>query len=260
MIRQRVVSRVVLSLTVLFLVVAAVWAALLIRAEPATEGAPVTDQCPSAPAGAVRVEIDADGGLALGGAVVGPEDAAAGLVVRQGGGESFCDWLPLADRIASETETRVLLFDRRGEGASPGKADLSAEPDDVVTAVAWLRSQGTVSIGLLASGLGNASTYAALPDLSPTPCVVVSVSPVLQRLDGTGGVDGTALAKVPSNVWVVNETRNQAVVTNARRIATASRASPDHRLAIEAKASSLGLVRRFPEVADFVVDGVDSCR
>jgi hypothetical protein len=254
----------VLLATVLLLVAAALLAVRLIGVWPTTAAdSALTDQCDEVPAAAERLVLTAGDGFELGAAVVGPADASAGVVLRQGAGQTICDWLPLAGRISSETGTRVLLFDRRGRASSPGEADLTAEPDDLLTAAGWLREHGAERVGLIASSMGNSVQFAALPDLVPAPCVVVAVSPVLVSSDDHGEVDGTALAGVPDhvrrdNVWVVSESGNADVAAYAHQVADAS--GTEHLLLIDTDAHSIGLVRKFPEAADFIVEAVASCR
>ena len=260
MTRPRWLPGVVLGSTVLLLVVAAVWAWTLIQEERATSApdASLADQCDRVPADAERVTLEADDGFTLGAATVGPAGAKTGLVIRQGAGQTLCDWLPLAGRIAEEKNVRVLLFDRRGQGSSPGEGDLTAEPGDLATAVAWLDSHGASSVGVMASSMGNSVMFASLPDLDPAPCVVISVSPVLVSSDSHGEVDGTELVDLPDNVWVATETQNTLVAAAASDIAAA--ADTDHVLRVDTKAHSIGLVNRFPQVADFVVEAAGSCR
>lgn len=80
---------------------------------------PLAEQCDDVPATARRVTLRAEDGFELGAATVGPADAPVGVVLRQGAGQTICQWLPVADRVAADTGARVLLFDRRGFGSSP---------------------------------------------------------------------------------------------------------------------------------------------
>ena len=97
--------------------------------------------------------------------------------------------------IAEETGARVLLFDRRGRGSSPGEGNLSAEPGDTAVAVERLREDGVRRVVLAGSSMGNSIMFSAVPDLAPAPCAVVSISPVLVSSDGHGVVDGTGLGR-----------------------------------------------------------------
>ena len=257
--RGRVIlGRVVLAVTVLFLAAAALVAVDLIRTEPTLRaGAPLRDQCDQAPPDAERLVLTAEDGFRLGGALVGPEDAKVGLVLRQGAGQTICEWLPLAGRIADEAGARVLLFDRRGQGSSRGVGDLTAEAGDTTRAAAWLRAHGTTRVGLIASSMGNSVVFSAVPGLAMKPCVVVAISPVLVSSDRNGTVDGTPLTGLPENVWVVSETGNAQVATYAKRIR--KKTGTTHQLTINTQVHSIGLVRQFPEVADFVVEAASSC-
>lgn len=255
---RRLRTALVMVLAASLLVLAGAVAVRLLRGDPTyAVDTPLADQCPDVPADATRLVLVADDGVRLGAAVVGPAAATNGLVLRQGAGQTICEWLPLAGRIADETGTRVLLFDRRGRGSSPGEGNLPAETGDTLTAVDWLRDHGVDRVGLMASSMGNSVMFSTLPEVEPPPCVVVSVSPVLVSGDGHGTVDGAGLGGLPDNVWVVSETGNDAVAASAERIVAAS--GTDHYLPIDTDAHSFGLVRRYPEAADLIVDAVASC-
>lgn len=256
---RRLLGNVVLGACVLLLVVAGLWAWGLVRDDPPTYAVdtPLDEQCEEVPDDAQRLVLEADDGFQLGGATVGPA-GRRGLVLRQGAGQTICEWLPLAGRIAEETGVRVLLFDRRGRGSSPGAGDLTAEPGDIAVAVDRLRSQGVRSVGLMASSMGNSVAFAALEELDRPTCVLVSVSPVLVSSDGNGRVDGSTVVDLPPNVWVVTETGNTSVADYADAVVEAS--GTEHYLEIDTDRHSFGLIREHPEAADFVVEAVDSCR
>ncbi len=256
---RRLLGNAVLVACVLLLVVAGLWAWGLVRDERPTYAVdtPLDEQCDEVPDGAQRLVLDADDGFQLGAATVGPA-GRRGLVLRQGAGQTICEWLPLAGRIAEDTGTRVLLFDRRGRGSSPGDGDLTAEPGDIAAAVDRLRSQGVRKVGLMASSMGNSVTFAALEELDRRTCVLVSVSPVLVSSDANGTVDGSGLVDLPKRVWVVTETGNASVASYADSVVEAS--GTDHLLEIDTDDHSFGLLRDHPEAADFVVEAVASCR
>ncbi len=86
---------------------------------------PLADQCDQVPANASRITLTASDGRTLGAALVGPDDATVGVVLRQGASQRICEWLPWASQVASDTGARILLFDRRGRGSSPGEGDLT---------------------------------------------------------------------------------------------------------------------------------------
>jgi hypothetical protein len=71
---------------------------------------PLADQCDDVPSGASRVTVKADDGRTLGAALVGPRTASVGVVLRQGAGQTICDWLPWAG----------------GSGRRPGHASCSS--------------------------------------------------------------------------------------------------------------------------------------
>lgn len=226
--------------------------------EPTTA---LTSQCDDVPDGAQRITLTGADGFTLGAAVVGPEDAEVGLVLRQGASQKICEWLPWAGQVADETGTRVLLFDRRGRGSSPGEGDLSKEPSDTEIAVAYLRASGTPSVAVAASSMGNSIMFSALADISPDPCALISISPVLISGDSHGTVDGSALTDLPDNVWVTWEEGNAGVADGAKRIAdrAATEGSDVHTLPVDTDDHSRQLVLNHADVRDFLLAAVRSC-
>ncbi len=220
---------------------------------------PLTVQCDDVPADAERVTLTGVDGFTLGAALVGPSDAAVGLVLRQGASQKICEWLPWAGRVADETGARVLLFDRRGRGSSPGQGNLSAEPEDTRRAVAHLRSLGIEKVALAASSMGNSIMFATLPDLEPPPCAVLAISPVLTSGDSQGVVDGSALTGLPENVWVTWETEGPGVAANAARIVERVQPGEVHALPVDTHHHSRQLVLRHASVQRFFLEAVRSC-
>jgi pimeloyl-ACP methyl ester carboxylesterase len=222
----------------------------------------LSEQCDDVPSAAERVTMSRGDGMILGAALVGPEDAEIGVVLRQGAGQTLCQWLPWAGEVAEATGARVLLFDRRGQGSSPGESDLTAEPADLAGAAELLRRRGMDDVALVASSMGNSVMFSALGRLPTPPCALVAISPVLVSSDSHGTVDGTSMAGLPDNVWVTWEEQNGDVADNADLIQ--SRASdlgvPAPRLLpVDTDDHSIGLVHNHDEVRDFVVDAIDSC-
>jgi pimeloyl-ACP methyl ester carboxylesterase len=222
----------------------------------------LSEQCDDVPDEAERITLSRDDGMTLGAALVGPSDARVGVVVRQGAGQTICQWLPWAGDVAEATGAQVLLFDRRGRGSSPGEPDLIAEPADLASAVDMLRRRGVDEVALVASSMGNSVTFAALGQLPSPPCVLVAVSPVLVASDSHGTVDGTSMTGRPDDVWVTYEEQNSDIVANADFIE--SRAAeqgqpPPQLLPVDTDDHSIGLVENHEEVRDFVVDAIESC-
>jgi pimeloyl-ACP methyl ester carboxylesterase len=158
---------------------------------------PLAEQCDDVQTGAERITLVRDDGTTLGGALVGRPDAEVGVVLRQGAGQTICDWLPWASDLADATGVRVLLFDRRGRGSSPGEADLSAEPADLAAAADFLHRRGIEEVALAGSSMGNSVMFAALDQMAPAPCTIVAISPILVSSDSHGTVDGTPMARLP---------------------------------------------------------------
>jgi pimeloyl-ACP methyl ester carboxylesterase len=224
----------------------------------------LSEQCDDVPDDAERITLSRPDGMTLGAALVGPPDARIGVVLRQGAGQTICEWLPWAGELADATGARVLLFDRRGRGSSPGEADLTAEPADLAGAVTLLRDRGVDEVGLVASSMGNSVMFSALGhgQVSPPPCAVVAISPVLTSSDAAGTVDGASMEGLPDNVWVAYEKKNDSIIAGADLIE--SRADelgvpPPHLLPVDTADHSIGLVQNHDEVREFVVDAIGSC-
>jgi pimeloyl-ACP methyl ester carboxylesterase len=223
---------------------------------------PLADQCGDIPGGATRITIKRDDGMTLGGAVVGPSDAEVGVVLRQGAGQTICDWLPWASIVARHTGARVLLFDRRGRGSSPGEGDLTAEPGDLVAAVDLLRHEGADRVAVVGSSMGNSITFAALHDLSPQPCALISISPVLVSGDSHGTVDGRADVPYPREVWITWEEQNPSIAANVELIQSQARHQhlpAPHLHSVDTHDHSILLVDNHVDVRAFLLQAVRSC-
>lgn len=220
--------------------------------------APLDDQCGDVPDSASRLTLTGQDSRALGAASVGKQDATTAVVLRHGASQTLCDWLGWADDVAEETGARVVLFDRRGQGSSPGDDDLTPEPGDVAAAVALAREDGASQVVLVASSMGNDSTWNALPRIDGEVCAVVSVSPVV----ATGDVDALEPGVLPRAVWTTYEDENASIVATAERLlAVAKDAGAAHRgLAVATDDHSLALVRNHDAAEEFVTEAIASCR
>jgi pimeloyl-ACP methyl ester carboxylesterase len=261
--RRATGSLLVLGVVVVLMLGALVGWRLLDPARTYEPDSQLADQCDDVPGAAERITLVGKDGVELGGAVVGPEGADVGVVLRQGAGQTICQWLPWAGDVADATGARVLLFDRRGSGSSPGDANLGAEPDDVLTAVKLLNDEGTTQVALAGSSMGNSVMFTALDRMASAPCAVVSISPVLTASDGHGTVDGTVMDRLPANVWLTWEHENSAIMSNAELILSRSRDEglpTPNVLEVDTGDHSIGLVNKHPEVRDFLVEAVRSCQ
>ncbi|MEI2811229.1 MAG: alpha/beta fold hydrolase [Nocardioides sp.] len=222
----------------------------------------LADQCNPAdievPDSARRIVLTAEDGTRLGGAVVGVDDARTAVLLRQGAGQRICQWLPFAERLASEAGVQVVLFDRRGRGSSPGEENLSKEPGDLQTASDWATSHGASRIVLLASSMGNSVMFSALPEILPAPCGVVAISPVLTSADSHGAVDGTAPTRLPQHFATVYEEPLGGSVEYLAKAAAKEEVELT-RLALPTGDHSLQLILRHAEAQTFVIDQVRSC-
>jgi pimeloyl-ACP methyl ester carboxylesterase len=237
------------------------WVFVWERTYPPTT--PLATQCDHVPDGAERVTLSRDDGMTLGAALVGPTDAQVGVVLRQGAGQTICQWLPWAGELADATGAQVLLFDRRGRGSSPGARDLTAEPADLVSAVDFLRRGGVDEVAMAASSMGNSVMFSALGQMPTAPCAIVAISPVLVAGDSRGTVDGTAVdGLLPRNIWLSWEEFDSGVAANAEFIQSRARSSglpAPHALSVETSHHSIGLVVKHEEVRGFITDAIRSC-
>lgn len=244
-------------------VVGAVIGWRLIADEPTYDPrTPLADQCDDVPADAERITLTPDDGMTLGGALVGSPGAEVGVVLRQGAGQTICDWLPWASDVVEETGARVLLFDRRGQGSSPGDGDLSAEPGDLASAVDLLQRRGADRVAVVGSSMGNSVTFAGLDDLASPPCALVAISPVLVSSDSGGTVDGSAAEPYPSNIWLTWEEQNSGIVAEAELIQSRARdlhVPAPHVHSVDTDDHSIGLVEKHDDVRAFVLDAIRSC-
>ncbi|GGD27581.1 alpha/beta fold hydrolase [Nocardioides daphniae] len=230
-----------------------------VRGDRATAAdAPLADQCGDVPDSASRLTLTARDGRALGAASVGDKGARTTVALRHGASQTLCDWLSWADALAEETGTRVLLFDRRSQGSSPGDDDLAPEPDDVAAAVALARSEGAEEIVLVASSMGNDSTWNALPRIDGEACGVISISPVVATAD----IDALDPSVFPRAVFAIHEDENASIVATAEHLLKRAAAANAATVAIPVATDdhSLWLVENHDDAEQHVTEGVASCR
>ncbi|MBE7323425.1 alpha/beta fold hydrolase [Nocardioides sp. Y6] len=216
--------------------------------------APLGEQCHNVPDGATRVTLTGADARAVGGASVGDPGAATAVVLRHGASQTLCDWLGWAEELSAATGVRVLLFDRRGQGSTPGDDDLAAEPDDLAAAVALARTDGAQDVVLVASSMGNQSAWAAVDRVGDV-CAVVSISPVVPVSAAEDAI------RLPRAVWVTHEEQDDTIAATAQGLLAAAReaGATTHDLAVDTDDHSLALVENHDEVADFVTEAVASC-
>jgi len=106
------------------------------------------------------VTFPAPGHVRLAGRLFGSESDAAGVVLASEYTSDQRNWFDLADRLASQGY-RVLTFDYRGVcpggagGCSQGTKDAEAMPGDIAAAAAYLRSVGTLRLGIVGAVEGG---------------------------------------------------------------------------------------------------------
>ncbi|WP_192810197.1 alpha/beta hydrolase [Actinomadura rudentiformis] len=245
-----------------------------------TSDAPLNEQCGSVPGEAKRVALQAADRARLGAAVVGSQQAQVGVVLAYGASQTLCDWLEQAQLLASATQSRVLIIDRRGVGSSQGAGNLSKLPSDLVTGAQWLRANGAKKIVLMGSSMGSAAALVAAdkagprtavhpqnpqsPGLQPPACAVVAISPVSAIEDDHGNrVDVSKVSSVPGAAWLVFEEGNADVRAATERVATQLRQAkaPNVKLkTVKGSDHSIALVSKHADARDFVEAAVRSCR
>jgi dienelactone hydrolase len=116
------------------------------------------------PVRAAKLRFFAADDTPLGGLVLGR--GSHGVVFSQGIGESICDWVPLARRLAAAGH-RVLAYDAR----SGPRIDL-----DVAAAIEALRRTGSEDAVVVGSSRGGTAGLVAAASLSKAPAAIVSLS------------------------------------------------------------------------------------
>lgn len=109
------------------------------------------------------VRLTSSDGTALGASEYG--SGAKGVVLVHGDGKSAADWHALGGRLAGNG-FHVLAVDLRGTGGSPlpapaVDADWGNMPNDVLSAVTWLRSHGATEVSLIGADTGGSVALAA---------------------------------------------------------------------------------------------------
>jgi len=112
------------------------------------------------------VTFPAPGHVRLAGRLFGSPSDAAGVVLASEYTSDQRVWFDLADRLAADGY-RVLTFDYRGVcpggsgGCSQGTKDAQAMPDDITAASTYLRSVGTLRLGLVGAVEGGTAALVA---------------------------------------------------------------------------------------------------
>lgn len=208
---------------------------------------PLSEQCDEVPRAADRIVVTSADGTRLGAALVGPDTATTGVVLRYGASQTLCDWLPWARDVARATGAQVLVFDRRGRGSSPAEEDAEAETADTLAAAQVLRRLGIRKTVYMGSSMGNEPVFGALAELDRRPCGLISVSSVARARGG-----------LPDKVWVVWESGDDAVAKTAESVAEAA-GRRAQTLEVDTSDHSLALVTEHTEVQDFLVKAIRSC-
>jgi len=139
-----------------------------------------SQQTSQAIASSTAVTFDA-GGVELAGRLFGPEDASAGVVLAHMLPADQSAWYVTADRLA-EQGYRVLTFDFRGycpggdAGCSEGELDVEAAPIDLAAALAYLRSEGVSSVGLVGASMGGTASLVVAGGKGDGVAAVVTLS------------------------------------------------------------------------------------
>jgi pimeloyl-ACP methyl ester carboxylesterase len=238
----------------------------------------LTEQCDSVPSGATRATVTAADGFRMGAAALGPATSRVGVVIAYGQGQVICDWLSIADHLATATGARVLILERRGKGSSPGKRNYLLGPGDVASGANYLRSQGAQRIVLIGASLGTLFAFIAASTTGPRdavnpsdtssatvdqpPCGVALVSPLVSVGANGGELRNLDVRSLKSKVWITYETGNATISADAglvRARAAALGASVEQYVGIDTKDHGRRLVSEHAEAQAVLDSAVRSC-
>jgi pimeloyl-ACP methyl ester carboxylesterase len=135
------------------------------------------------PGPSTAVTFDTSDGVTLAGRLFGPANASEGVVLAHMLPADQTSWYPFAERLASHG-FRALTFDFRGYcpggdgGCSEGDKDIGAAPTDLRAAVAFLRHQGVLRVGIAGASMGGtAALLVASTDRQGIPALVMLSAP-----------------------------------------------------------------------------------
>ncbi len=138
-----------------------------------------TEERPTAPPDSRAVTLESTDGLRLDGRLFG--DGDAGVVLSHMFPADQTSWWDFASALADEGYL-VLTYDFRGycpggdAGCSEGDKDVPAIWQDVLGAVAFLRSEGATQIALAGASMGGTASLVAASELGSDVAVVVTLS------------------------------------------------------------------------------------
>ncbi|MDX6286267.1 MAG: hypothetical protein QOG53_1752 [Frankiales bacterium] len=213
----------------------------------------------------------------MGAALLGPATSGEAVVISYGQGQVICDWLGIAEQLAT-TGARVLVLERRGKGSSPGKRNYLLGPGDVASAANYLSSQGAQRIVVIGASLGTlfafigSSTSGPRVAVDPSdttsavvsrpPCAVALVSPLVSVRANGGELRNLDVQELRSKLFVVYESRNATISDDAKQVqarAAELRAPVVQSLAVDTKDHGLRLVREHAEALDVLKAAVRAC-
>jgi pimeloyl-ACP methyl ester carboxylesterase len=157
--------------------------------------APVHESCVRASERTAAISFRSTDGVRLVGILLGRGDV--GVVLAHQWGGDLCQWLPFA-RLLSTKGYRVLAFDFRGYGSSPGEPNVHLNRD-VLGAASELHRRGVRRIFLGGASMGGTAVLDATATLRPRAAAVFSLSAPRDWTEA--GVDALAAVKnmaVPS--------------------------------------------------------------
>jgi dienelactone hydrolase len=121
---------------------------------------------PGSVAGSKEITFTSSDGVMLSGRLFGPQEGGAGVVLAHMFPSDQSAWFDFAQRLG-ERGYRVLTFNFRGycpggdAGCSQGEKAISAIWQDVEGAVAALRDEGAMRIGLVGASMGGTASLIA---------------------------------------------------------------------------------------------------
>lgn len=161
-------------------------------------------------------------GSQLAGRIFGPDSASAGVVLAHMLPADQSSWFDFADRLGT-SGYRVLTFDFRGycpggdAGCSKGEKDVGSTWQDVLSAAAYLRSQGATRLAFLGASMGGtASLVAASQQPRGLEGVATLSAPV--QIDGLAAGPDTMATVSAAKLFLAGDTDPNDAATSAQQL------------------------------------------
>ncbi len=188
--------------------------------EPTAQPATPTPSEPYPGDGPWDVTFQTADGVTLSGRMFGHGEVGVVLAPMHPGEQEA--WYPFAEEAAAQGY-RALAFDFRGYGTSEGARDLSAAPQDLTAAIAFLREQDAGRIVLAGAAQGGMAAIIVAAGGEPVEGLAVISS--ARSFDGLEISDEQLAALTMPTLWIGARTDMTQQVEDMAAQATASDAS-----------------------------------